>query len=58
MMNWYERSARAHEEKNPEAVAEIKHLFKSGNDIKAIAQYMDWSPWVIAELLGERLGEK
>ena len=54
-MNWYERIARAHEERHPETVAEIKHLFESGNDIKSIANYMDWSPWVIAELLGERL---
>ena len=54
-MNWYQRSAQAHREKNPETVTEIKQLFESGNDIKAIAQYLDWSPWVIAELLGERL---
>jgi hypothetical protein len=54
-MNWYEKIAKAHEEKHPETVAEIRHLFKSGNDIRTIAEYMDWSPWVIAELLEERL---
>ena len=54
-MNWYEKSAEAHRKRDPEIVAEIKHLFKSGNDIRTIAKYMDWSPWVIAELLGEKL---
>jgi hypothetical protein len=54
-MNWYEKSAKAHEEWHPVAVAEIRDLFKSGYDIRTIADHMDWSPWVIAELVGEKL---
>jgi hypothetical protein len=54
-MNWYEKNARDAEERHPETVAEIKRLFESGNDIKSIAIYMDWSQWTIAELLGENL---
>jgi len=57
-MNWHEKIAQAHREINPEAVAEVRHLFNSGNSIRAIAQYMGWSPWVIAELLEEKLGEE
>jgi plasmid maintenance system antidote protein VapI len=39
----------------PESVAEVRRLFKEGNSIKALAEYMDWSQWTISELVGERL---
>jgi hypothetical protein len=54
-MNWYETSAKLLEKTAPESVAEVRHLFKVGNDIKAISEYTGWSQWTIAELLGEKL---
>jgi len=48
-------SAQYLETNHPQLVAEVRRLFQEGNSIKALADYMDWSPWTIAELLGERL---
>jgi hypothetical protein len=48
-------SAERLQKYHPDLVAEVRRLFKEGNSIKTLSEYMDWSQWTIAELLGEKL---
>jgi len=53
-VNWYEKNAKHFRENHSEQVKELQRLFKEGNDIKRLSEYMGWSQWTIAELLEEK----